>query len=231
MPITASRPTSHCSVRLNRISEHSSAGTSRRKISRISHVSAPDAHPQYKAPAPACVDKIQKHQSEPRSLPLSLTLLPTCSPAALCCAVNLLLPRQPLPNCQFRSFFGEEVLHCAAMAASTAAIAAALSSSSALGCAPCASLKLESRSAAVNCRSAKAAVCVRASSSADEDRSVTTRRDVIANLLGAGAALGFAGQALAANPGSLARQKKVEKPEGKARDEKSSSSAASPRFE
>ncbi|OAE35995.1 hypothetical protein AXG93_93s1340 [Marchantia polymorpha subsp. ruderalis] len=138
---------------------------------------------------------------------------------------------QPQGSIKIYKTFEAREWGSAPMAASTAAIAAALSSSSALGCAPCASLKLESRSAAVNCRSAKAAVCVRASSSADEDRSVTTRRDVIANLLGAGAALGFAGQALAANPGSLARQKKVEKPEGKARDEKSSSSAASPRFE
>ncbi|BBN00774.1 hypothetical protein MPTK1_2g02000 [Marchantia polymorpha subsp. ruderalis] len=54
--------------------------------------------------------------------------------------------------------------------------------------------------------------CVSTRASLSEEQRFT-RRNVLATVLGAGAALGFAGQALAANPGSLARQRKVEKPE------------------
>ncbi|KAG6554835.1 hypothetical protein Mapa_003418 [Marchantia paleacea] len=95
MPITASRPTSHCSEHLKRISKHSSAGTSRRKISRIQHVFGSDAHLQYKAPAAGSRPEIQKLQSLANAVTQSLSPVPSL---AAFCTVNLLLP-QRFPIC------------------------------------------------------------------------------------------------------------------------------------
>ncbi|KAL3677823.1 hypothetical protein R1sor_020779 [Riccia sorocarpa] len=52
---------------------------------------------------------------------------------------------------------------------------------------------------------------VSVTASLSEEQSIT-RRDALLSVLGVGTSLTFSGQAIAANPGSLARQRKVEKP-------------------